>query len=135
MILPHNEYLSSSKMVDIINSIFDDKTVEINIAKSSSFFDFDDDVHGVAECYFEYFKNISNEITGLIGEPLYCGTWDKAGAISEWISSLQLDESVVSLGVWAKYDVRFYLRCNWEDKDVPIELALGVEGCRPVEIT
>jgi hypothetical protein len=131
MALPHNVYQLNVSIKEVLTSILNDRTIEKTLAESESFFFFDDDISEVADSYFGYFQDTADAITEILGEPLYCGTWDAEGVIEKWILSLQLSAGVASLAVWNTEGIRVYLRCNWEDKELPLSVTLGTEGCRP----
>lgn len=68
-------------------------------------------------------------ITSILGQPIYRGQWD-APDRSQWESILPEYADAQDLVVWQTRDSKkVYCRYSWEDKEIPILIAIGVEGC------
>ena len=130
MTLPHNAYLTSVPLKDAISSALSNRTVEVNLAVSHDFYDFWEEYSEVETPYLEYFDNTAHAIANILGDPIYRGSCE-APATLEWISALELHASAVHLVVWERDNLKLYLRYGWEDKEIPIVVALGTEGCNP----
>jgi hypothetical protein len=102
----------------------------VDLAVSRAFYNFEGDFTETEPPYIEYFETTAKAITNILGKPVYQGRWD-APETKEWIATLKLHADVMDLVVWEIDRVKLYLRYSWEDKEIPMLVALGAEGCQP----
>ena len=129
MELPHNCYVTTQPISGCIQAATNDKSIEVDLAASRHFFDYEGD-WDVSDRYSEYFEDIKIQICEILGDPIYSGLWDDPNR-SEWDQILSEGVDAVELAVWMHEDSKLYLRLGWEDKEIPIIIAIGIEGAEP----
>ncbi len=129
MTLPHNCYITPLSVSDSIQAVIADNSVETNLAVSKLFFGYEGDLD-VSDKYSDYFTSATNKISEILGDPIYMGRWDDPNRC-EWNSVLADDLDAVELVVWGHGDTKLYLRFGWEDTELPIIVAMGIEGAEP----
>ena len=129
--LHHNAFITALTVHECVSSIQIDRATELLLASSYEFpWDFDGDYNEVFKSYHAYFESIVSEIEALHGAPVYRGGW-KSPDIEPWTSELGLSNLVQDIAIWKIDSTEIYLRWYWEDKELPILVALGAKGCEP----
>jgi hypothetical protein len=131
--LPHNAHETALSLSQAVAEARSNPQVEVDLAASKHFYDFEGDWAVVTAAYEDYFAKGVTEVTRLLGEPIYRGPWN-APDRSQWDSILPEFASAQELVVWQQDSKRLYCRYSWQDKEIPILIALGVEGCRETGI-
>ena len=129
MILPHNCYITAKTVSDCIQAATADDSTEVNLAVSNLFFGYEGDLD-VSDRYSDYFRSAAKQICEVLGDQIYMGRWDDP-SYSEWNSILAEDVDAVELVVWNHGDRILYLRYGWEDTELPIVVAIGLEDAEP----
>lgn len=124
MELPHNAYLSSATVEEFIEALKKAPQREIDLAVSRSFFNYDWEID-VASHYQTFYEAMVIEIKGILGEPVFQGSHE---TFAEWETILPEYVDYLNLTVWKVEGRHFYLRFSWEDKEIPMIVAFGVEG-------
>ena len=132
MILPHNCHITEKSLNECIDSVMKDRSVEVDIAASKHFWDYEGDLD-VPDKYDDYYATTVEELTKILGSPIYRGRWDTPDR-DKWIPIIPEYADAMELAVWEKDSVKLYLRLSWEDKEIPIFIAMGTEGCEPTGI-
>ena len=128
--LHHNAFITALTVQECISSIQVDKTKELLLASSYEFpWDFDGDYNEIFNSYHAYFESIVSEIEALHGAPIYRGSW-KSADIESWASELGLSNLIQDIAIWNIDSNEIYIRWYWEDKELPILVALGAKGCK-----
>jgi hypothetical protein len=127
MSLPHNAHLISVPLDQAIDQALREPQVEVDLAVSH-LWDFDGDFDEIEAAYDNYFLTTVDGISSILGDPIYRGRWD-APDRSEWESILPEYADAQELVVWARDSRKLYCRLSWEDKEIPIKIAIGAEGC------
>ncbi len=99
--------------------------VEVDLTTSKSLFNFDGDWAALS-MYIAYFDQMTDALSATLGTPVYAGSFESLGW-DHWSSALMVDAN--HLVIWSVDGRNLYLRYIWEDKEIPILLAVGVEGC------
>jgi hypothetical protein len=128
--LPHNSHLDSRSGEELLLTLSNDPTTEVDLAASKHFYDVGPgfDFHPVMQAYSACFALHQKSFTEVLGEPVYQGNWNSPD-LEEWTPLLPEFASAMHLTVWKRGEQHLYLRQGSEDKETPILIALGVEGC------
>lgn len=128
--LPHNAHLDTRSAEELMFAIQADDSKEIDLAASKHFYEvpMDFDWDQITSAYEAEYEKRLREFSKVLGEPSYRGRWD-ASDFDEWNSVVPEYASAVELAVWKVGEKRLYLRYGWEDKEIPMIIALGMEGC------
>src|SRR5436190_12192133 len=109
MSLPHNAHLIPVPLKQAIDQALTDPDVEVDLAASNHFWDFDGELDEIETAYDSYFGTTVAGITTILGDPIYRGRSD-APDRSEWDSILPEDVSANDLVVWMRDSKRLYCR-------------------------
>ena len=128
--LPHNVHLSTLRAEEVLQTLEKNPSVEVDLAASISFYDVSDDFdwEGVLHAYDAFFEERVREFEVLFGPPTFRGDWDSPG-LEEWRAILPEYADAQKLVVWTRQGSTAYLRYGREDKEPPILIAAGLEGC------
>ena len=127
MDLLHNSYTTSLSFEEAVSAALKNPVVEIDMAASKHFWDFEGDWDAVIRSYAVYFDSMVTALTQILGQPIYRGKWDDPNR-QEWNPLLPEYATALDLAVWQKDDLLLYVRNSREDKECPILIALGAEG-------
>ena len=128
MSLPHNAHLSSIPLSDAVTQLLLQPDTEFDLAASKHFYDFGGDWERIATAYGKYFSATLEGLSSILGQPIYRGRWD-APDRAEWEPILPEYADAQDLAIWDHESRRLYCRYSWQDKEIPILIAIGVEGC------
>ena len=128
MSLPHNAHLSSLSLPDAVAQLLLHPDTEVDLVASKHFYDFDGDWDGITTAYDDQFAATVAGLSTILGQPIYRGRWD-APDRPEWESVLPEYADAMELVIWGHDSRRLYCRYSWEDKEIPMLIAIGVEGC------
>lgn len=129
MKLLHNAYVTNLSPEEIVSEALTNRTFEVDLAVSGYFFSYEDDFEPVWESYDEYYEYIIVELEKVLGIYLYRGNWDTPD-FEEWASPLCDTEILADIVIWEKEGVKLYLSHEQEDKELPIRIIMGTEGCK-----
>lgn len=129
--LPHGSHLDSKTAEELLAVLKRDGTTEIDLAASKHFYDvpLGFDWRAVTEAYNACFDRHQNDLTAILGTPIFVGNWESPD-LEKWTRLLPPFADALRLVVWKRGDRHIYLRQGWEDKEIPILIALGLEGCK-----
>lgn len=130
MSLPHNAYLTPTPLVKLVAQAFAQPEAEIDLAASNHFYDFAGHWDEITTAYEAYFEAAVGDLTAILGQPIYRGRWD-APERPEWDAILPEYADAQDLVVWARDSKRLYCRYSWEDKEIPILIAMGGKAAQP----
>lgn len=130
MSLSHNAHLSSLSLPDAVAQLLLHPETELDLVASKHFYDFEGDWDEITTAYDDHFTATVKGLSSFLGQPIYRGRWD-APDRSEWESVLPEYADAQELVIWEHDSRRLYCRYSWEDKEIPILIAIGVEGCLP----
>jgi hypothetical protein len=125
---PHNVYTSAFSPAEAISVVMSDRDVELDLTVSKNFWGFEGDWETVPGAYRVFFENMVESMSALLGPPV-CRARSDGSDRKEWDSILPEYADAQDLAVWEKDGIHLYLRYSWEDKEAPILIALGTEGC------
>ena len=129
--LPHNAFTTAHTIQESLSSIKIDRATELLLASSYEFnWDFDGDCNEIFNSYLAHFESIVSEIEALLGAPIYRGRWN-APDIKLGASEFNLSNLIQDIAIWKVDSIEIYIRWYWEDKEIPILVALGAKGCEP----
>jgi hypothetical protein len=127
--LPHNAFTSALSIQDCISSIMVDRTSELLLASSLDFsWDFEEDYGEVADSYQAYFDSVVSDVVTILGTPVFRGRWDSPD-VDPWVTDFGLSDHIVDVAIWKSESIDLYVRWHWEDKEIPILVAIGAKGC------
>ena len=128
--LPHNVYLTTFRADEVIRKLKKEPNTEVDLAASVSFYDVSDDFDwdGVLRAYDSFFEERVREFEALLGPPAFRGEWDSP-ELEEWRAIIPEFADAQKLVVWKGEGSSFYLRYSREDKEVPVLISAGIEGC------
>lgn len=133
MRLPHNCYMTSKTLAECIDAALSNRALEVDLAASKHFWDYDGDPDAPEE-YDDFYAETVTELAEILGDPVYESSWGSADR-DEWESILPEFADAQELTVWKKNGINIYVRLSWEDKEIPILIAMGTDGCAATGIS
>jgi hypothetical protein len=127
MQLPYLEHQVSAPITDTVNALLNGAQKEMELVASQCFYDEEDDDAGetfftVSQEYTGYFKKTAEEISAVLGQPVFQG---QQPAAMEWTEIVDADANLDEIAIWEQDGHYVYLQKIWEDKDCPIVILLG----------
>jgi hypothetical protein len=129
MIPRHVMYQAPGTVEEFVKQVHADTGSEVVLATSGTFYDADEEEFELSgnesDDYLQLFLEAVGELTKLLGEPKYFGSWGSA-EFSSRRSIVSDNLPVDRLAIWQSEGKSLYLRFGQLDRELEIEVCLGI---------